>query len=375
MADFCGRRGGLSRQMFDVGRVSVTFVAGTLALGGAERQLFYLVRALHEAGANVRVLSLTKGEFWEEPLRDAGASVTWVGQPHSRAARLWRIVARLRRDRPALVQSHHFFTNLYAVAAARLLGLREVGAIRNDACSEVQFTGRLGLLSLRAPRLLAANSRAGIDNAIALGVSPQRIQMLPNVVDTEQFAPSHSRSNGDIRLLTVGMRAEKRIDRFLHVVSTLQRRSRTPVKAVVVGDGPERGRYEQLAADLGLLPDVVEFRGAVAMSAQEYRAADIFVLTSDFEGTPNVILEAMASGLPVVACRTGGVAEIVRHGETGYIAERGDEASAVEHLQTLIESSMLRARMGQAARQYVQDNYALSRLPKVLSEFYENALT
>ena len=82
----------------------------------------------------------------------------------------------------------------------------------------------------------------------------------------------------------------------------------------------------------------------------------------------------MASGLPVVACRTGGVAEIVRHGETGYIAERGDEASAVEHLQRLVESPVLRARMGQAARQHVQDNYALSRLPRVLSEFYENAL-
>jgi glycosyltransferase involved in cell wall biosynthesis len=129
-----------------------------------------------------------------------------------------------------------------------------------------------------------------------------------------------------------------------------------------------------MAADLGLLPHVVEFRGAVAMSAQEYRAADIFVLTSDFEGTPNVILEAMACGLPVVACRTGGVAEIVRHGETGYIAGQGDEGSAVEHLQKLVESSVLRARMGQAARQYVEDYHALSRLPKVLSEFYENAL-
>lgn len=359
--------------MFDLAKVNVSFVAGTLALGGAERQLFYLVRGLRQSGAEVRVLSLTQGEFWETKIRDLGASVTWVGQHGSRLARLGRIVARLRQDRPVLVQSHHFFTNLYVVAAARLLGLREVGAIRNDAYSEVGFTGTLGPLSLRTPRLLAANSRAGVENAIALGVPSHRIRLLPNVVDTEQFEPGPCRSNGVIRLLTIGMRVEKRVDRFLALVSQLRRRSTLPIRAVVIGDGPERSRCEQRAAELGLLPDV-EFKGSVAITVADYRAADVLVMTSDFEGTPNVVLEAMAAGLPVVAYRTGGVPEVVRHEQTGYVASMGDEASMADYVLKLVEHADLRAEMGRRARDYVQANHGLSRLPAILSDFYQAAM-
>ena len=71
--------------MHNLADMRVTFVAGTLALGGAERQLFYMVQALRQAGTSVRVLSLTQGEFWETRLKEVGASVVWVGQEQSRA--------------------------------------------------------------------------------------------------------------------------------------------------------------------------------------------------------------------------------------------------------------------------------------------------
>lgn len=369
------RHGGRFSQVFDLASVNVSFVAGNLALGGAERQLFYLASGLRHAGAKVRVLCLTQGDFWEQRLREIGVSVTWVGQHASRVLRLKRIVARLRQDRPALVQSHHFYTNLYVVAAARMLGLREVGAVRNDAYCEVAFTGALGPLSLRAPRLLAANSRAGADNAIALGVPAHRIRMLPNVVDTEQFAPAPNRPNDAIRLLTIGMRAEKRVDRFLALMSRLRSQSGVPITAVVVGNGPDRPRWERRAAELGLPPESVAFKSAVPVTADVYRAADILVMTSDFEGTPNVVLEAMASGLPVVAYRTGGVPEVVQHDETGYVAEMGDEDSMTDYVLRLAERPDLRDCMGQQARKYVQTHYALNRLPGILSAFYRVVLS
>jgi glycosyltransferase involved in cell wall biosynthesis len=353
----------------------VSFVAGNLAFGGAERQLFYLATALRRAGAKVRVLCLTKGDFWEHRLKETGVSVTWVGQHASRLRRLTHIVSRLRHDCPSVVQSHHFYTNLYVVAAARVLGLREVGAVRNDAYCEVAFTGTLGPLSLRAPRLLAANSRAGADNAVALGVPAHRVRLLANVVDTDQFAPAARSEHGSLRLLAIGMRAEKRVDRFLALVSRLRSQARLPVTAAIVGDGPDRRKWEQRAIELGLPPEIVSFTGARPVTADVYGAADVLVMTSDFEGTPNVILEAMASGLPVVAYRTGGVPEVVKHQETGYVADLGDEDSMTEYVLRLSANSDLRERMGRQARRDVETHYALNRLPGILSRFYEEVMS
>src|SRR5882762_5849080 len=174
--------------MHKLANLKVCFIAGTLGQGGAERQLYYILRALHQSGASARLLCLTRGEFWEQKIRELGLSVTWVGQRGSKLLRLSRIVAALREQRPDVLQSQHFYTNLYAVAAARALGLREVGAIRCDGTSEVRDHGVVGgYLSLRAPRVMAVNSRAAIQNAIALGAVAERLCLLPNVVDTDHF--------------------------------------------------------------------------------------------------------------------------------------------------------------------------------------------
>src|SRR5213593_4389041 len=135
----------------DLAGMKVSFVAGTLGQGGAERQLFYMVKALVETGARPRVLCLTRGEFWEERITSLGVPVTWVGERPSRLARTRAIVAELKRERPDILQSQHFYTNLYVVAAARVLGVREIGAIRCNAAWEVSDLGdTLGRLSLRA---------------------------------------------------------------------------------------------------------------------------------------------------------------------------------------------------------------------------------
>jgi len=258
-----------------------------------------------------------------------------------------------------------------------LLGVREVGAIRSDAINEVQNTGRMfGRLSLRVPRVIVANSKAAIRNAISMGVSAARLHLLPNVVDTDKFKPA-SRSAGDhIRLLAVGrLGKEKRFDRFLSVLDRVQRQSPIPVRGIIVGDGPERERLELQAKEMALLPDCVQFAGAVSDMTNVYQEADILVLTSDWEGTPNVVFEAMASRLPVVATRVGGMEEIIQHGETGILANAEDEPAMVNSLLMLINDSKLRLRIGNRAREYVTANHSQHRLPDLLSGIYEVALS
>jgi glycosyltransferase involved in cell wall biosynthesis len=363
--------------MFDLSKLNVCFVAGTLGQGGAERQLFYILNALKRSGASIRLLCLTQGEFWEERVRELGIAITWVGQNESRLARLRRIISVLRKSRPDIIQSQHFYTNLYAVAAARALGIREIGAIRSDGINEIRSNGRiLGYLSLHAPRFIAANSKAAIRNALAMGVPDRRLRLLSNVVDTDRFKPAVLQKKDRIRLISAGrLIPQKRIDRFIDLVAHARNESRADVEGVIVGEGPHKERLIERAAGLGLLNDAVKFVGSVEDMPPVYQQASIFVLTSECEGSPNVVLEAMASGLPVIATKVGGVSDIVRHGDTGFLAEAGDDTSMAESLMRLVKDEDLRVKMGCRARDYVEANHSLYKLPLFLSNTYETVFS
>ena len=116
----------------------ICFLAGTLGQGGAERQLYYMLEELQQAGLRVTLLCLTQGEFWERRITELGVRCVWVGQKQSRLWRLFRIFQELRQERPDIVQSQHFYTNLYAAVAGRILGLPTIGAIRSDVFGEVR---------------------------------------------------------------------------------------------------------------------------------------------------------------------------------------------------------------------------------------------
>jgi len=355
----------------------ICFLAGTLGQGGAERQLFYILKTLQARGTRLRLLSLTRNEFWHEPIEQLGVPITWVGRSQSRVARVSNIIAALRQQKPDIIQSSHFYTNLYACAAARVMGSREIGAIRSDVEGAVQDNGwLLGKMSLRMPRVMAANSMAGIRQATALGVHPGRLHFLPNVIDTVQFSPKSGPRTGQVVVLAVGRCVtEKRLDRFLSIMAKLRQRAQTDVRGLILGDGPLRSSLEKQAIDLGLAPEAVGFSGTVSDVARFYRDADMLLLTSDGEGTPNVILEAMASGLPVVATKVGGTPEIVTHGRTGYLFEPANEEAAVRALHTLLSDADLRTAMGRRAREHVVANYSMERLSDVLRRLYCSVLS
>jgi glycosyltransferase involved in cell wall biosynthesis len=360
--------------MRELAGLKVCFVVGTLGQGGAERQLYYMLRALREQGAAPRVLCLTEGEYWQEKIEALGIPVVWVGQRRSRLHRLRAIIRELQREPADVLQSQHFYTNIYVAAAARLLGLREIGAVRSNAIDEVGANrGLLGRLSLIGPRTVAANSRTGIENAVALGMPRDRLRFLPNAVDTFQFELADGKNGGPVRLLNAGRLVHaKRFDRFVRVLATIRRRTRVPVKGIIIGDGPHRARLLTQAKSLSLGPDSLELLGVEAEMGPHYHEADILVLTSDWEGTPNVILEAMASGLPVVATSVGGVSEIVVDGQTGYLVDAWDENGLVDAILDLVENAERREAFGRAGREFVTSRHAVSSIGFELRQLYDS---
>jgi glycosyltransferase involved in cell wall biosynthesis len=360
--------------------LNVCFLAGTLAQGGAERQLFYILQALSHAGASARVLSLDQGRFWEGPIKAMGIPITWVGDRPSRLARLVRIMKEVRKNLPDVLHSQHFFTNTYVSASARLLRVSGIGVMQADGRHELSDSGPLkGWLNLRSPRVLAVNSKNAIRFAVAQGVAASRLYFLPNAVDTEWFKPSDCTPEKPITVVAVGrLVREKRMDRFISILSRLRAHFHLDVRGLIVGpSAPTRNlrpELEEHARSLGLYPEYLQFLGGVSDVRPIYHRGAVCVLTSDWEGTPNVLLEAMACGLPVVSTNVGGVADIVEQGRTGFLLERDDLDGFASALANLVTNRELRLEMGRRARAFVEENHSLKYLTAYLDGLYKHAL-
>ena len=358
--------------MRNLSSIKLCFLAGTLGNGGAERQLFYILQALRRAGSAPRLFSIDRNEFWEDRIKALGVPVTCLAEQPSRLARLLRFLKEIRKCRPDVVQSQHFFTNAYVAIAAWAFGSSGIGAMRNDGTSEVRDSGAIGgWLNLHSPPMLAANSQIAIRYAIARGVPASRLYLLPNVVDTEWFKPAETMSDEPLILLAVGrLVKQKRLDRFVSILHHLRTDYRLNVKGLIAGAG-RRDELNDQARKLGLFPDGIQFLGPISDMRAVYQQAAVCVLTSDHEGTPNVLLEAMASGLPVVSTNVGGVPEIVRHGETGLLFEPENVDGLVASLSDLVKNRTLRTEMGKRARGFVEENHSLQRLSAYLGNLYQ----
>jgi glycosyltransferase involved in cell wall biosynthesis len=366
--------------MLDLSKLKICYIAGTLGQGGAERQLFYAIQALRQSGVTVRVLSLDRGGFWEAPIKELGASVTWVGQARSRFNRIYRIVKALKKERADILQSQHFYANAYASLSALFLNCKAIGALRSNGQFDLIQSGHIGgRINLHLPKILAANSQSSIQYAIQHRVSPARLFFLPNVVDTDRFKPAASALQGPITLLTAGrLTREKRFDRFIWLVHQLRNNRGLDVRGWIVGptraDQDLRPVLERQAAALGLRSDVLRFLGSIPDMSSIYQQGTIFVLTSEHEGTPNVLLEAMAAGLPVVATSAGGVPEIVQHGRTGFLAAQDNADELSTAIVALVQNPGLAKEMGVRARAYVEKTHSVRQLPAHLADLYDLAL-
>lgn len=353
--------------------MKVAFLAGTLGRGGAERQLLFMLRALRDTGVEARVLCLTRGEAFEKPIRDLGIEVDHVGQSGNQLFRLGKIVQNLRSKPADIIQSAHFYTNIYAAVAGRFLGVPSIGAIRNDLTSELAANGRFGKWQLNLPKRLIANSQLAYDRALALGIQSDRIDLVRNVVETSTMRTPGN--DGTVNVLFAGRLVEqKRPEIFVKLAHEMKVKfSDLELSFSIVGDGPLRSKLERMSEELGLKAPFLNFRGEVGDMSAVYEESDVLVLTSEHEGTPNVVLEAMSHGIPVVATRVGGVPEILTD-ECGFVVDPANFGEILESLSILCKNPDLRAKMGAKGAEYVGKNHSIKYLQERLNSVYRDRL-
>jgi glycosyltransferase involved in cell wall biosynthesis len=222
----------------------------------------------------------------------------------------------------------------------------------------------LSMWDLEVHRLAATHlcfvSEAARAHALAVGVLPARMSVIRNGVDTARFTP-RAAARGPSAPPVIGfvgrLSPEKNPALFLRAAARI--RARMPrARFVVVGDGPLRGELEALASTLAIR-DAVAFDGECTDMPVRYRALDLMLLTSWHEGTPLALLEAMASGVPVVSTDVGGVAELIVSDATGALVPPGDDAQMAERACELLGSPGTLATMGERAREHVRVHFSI----------------
>ncbi len=233
----------------------------------------------------------------------------------------------------------------------------------------------LGLSKL-CDRIIAV-SREEYEHAIGLGIDPAKLRLIPNGVEMESKA---ARPRAELRhawglrpgeqcIGFVGrMVPQKSPETMLRAFAELlDRGTEAPARLVMIGDGPLAGSCRRLAAQFGTEERVVWLGEQDAKTLMH--GFDMLALTSDSEGHPLVILEAMARGLPVVATRVGGVADTVRAGITGFVVGVRDVASIAGALRALVNDPALRENMGRASRLVAQE-FSVDRMVERTLDLY-----
>lgn len=170
---------------------------------------------------------------------------------------------------------------------------------------------------------------------------------------------------------------------FLKALKTVSERTKKKIRTFIIGDGEERAAIEQMARDFGLSfnnadlreKNLITFTSWIKDIDVSNAGSDIIALTSFNEGTPVSLIEAQASGKPIVSTRVGGIANIVQEGETALLAESDDNAAFAEHLLRLVEDDELRRSMTGKGTAFVMDRFSHLRLAKDMAALYRKLLS
>jgi len=354
----------------------------TLGVGGAEKQLITLLRSMDREHFDHRVAVMTREGTLADQVKEAGFPIHHfhfryrylpqklmemkrylqdkridVLHTHLHMAGVWGRVAALWAGTPVTVYTEH------AHVRGRKLGWRLFERLLAPATSlKISVSEARRLETIRYEHF-PPDKVVTIRNSVVVEDYAENPSLRSKVRSDLGFGPEHI-VVGNVSVL----RPKKRIDHLIEVIRTVHEKDGR-IRLIVAGDGSDRQRLMQLSPDLRST-GVVQFLGTRTDVPSLMQAMDIYAITSEVEGIPISLLEAMASSLPVVSSAVGGIPEVVRPGETGLLFPYGDLDSCAQNLTGLMHDPALRKSLGDAARLFVQREHSSTANAARLQEYY-----
>jgi glycosyltransferase involved in cell wall biosynthesis len=360
----------------------VLHIIPDLGMGGAEHVLMYLATLADSADFQCHVLSLAgaTGSEIEKKLLEAGIEVTFLEKHRGFDVRMfWQIDRVLARLRPDVVHTHRHVLR-YALPSLQCRGIHTIHTLHNMAERESDGVGKFvqALAFHAGVRPVAISPRVAESAERLYGL--KRVACLPNAIPIEKYENNpvnglawrreHGVETNEILITVLGRLSEQKnpalaIRAFAGCGSTVTGRAHL----AFAGDGPllpslrglaDECRVEGRIKFLGVLKDVVPLLSA----------SDVVVMCSDWEGTPLVVMEAMAEGVPVIATDVGAVPILIEHGTTGMITPVRNCGALTYALTLLCTNRHLRLRMGAAAHSVATCSFGISPMVRAYEDLY-----
>ncbi len=346
-------------------RTHILQIVGNAIVGGMENYVVRLVERLPRDRFGVSVLAPFESRCTDQ-LREAGAEVFITQVTDETSWQSIQLATSLVQSRSVdVLQAHLPNAHVLAGLAGRLTNRPVLATIHGRAVSTLDIE-----VQKLAGSHLAVVCRQSYFQALGVGIDPRHVHFVPNGVDSERFRPLRVR-DGALRT-RFGIAPETPLigfigrlspetgpDLFLRMAVSVRAQCPT-AEFILVGDGAMFGQLQTFARRFGI-GDAVHFADSQSDMPAVFHELDLVVSSSLSEAMPLAVMEAMASGLPVVACKVGGIPDLVAHGLTGWLADKGDYETLAAHVVDLLENDAVRLAAGAAARERAVARMGLDR--------------
>lgn len=359
----------------------------TIGSGGVEQTRYSLSRHLDREGFEQMIVCTQELGILPGKMRENGVAVEAIGLvPYpfhpGRVRSVLRVIARYR---PHIIHGAVFEGVTLAAVAGRLGHVPGVIVEETHDPVDRNWKGHLLMrgLSAMADRVIAVSPTVGDYVRNTLHIQEPRLRIVNNGVELQEEEPgeavAHLRASlgigpGETVIGSVGrlLDAHKRFSDLIRAMALLKKDGLRP-RLLLVGDGPDRAMLEGLSRDLEV-EDLVVFAGYQGNTRPYYQCMDLFALASAMEAFGLVAAEAMLCRLPVVASSVGGLRDVVREGETGFLVEPLSPPAFAEAIRGLLADPLLRKQMGDAGYRRALSEYTgaayAGRIAAVYSDLY-----
>lgn len=368
-------------------RKKIVILVNTLTYGGAETQVKRISLSLKRRGWEITVISIRRPEAYKVELEKAQINLISLNINNNPLGliKLTSLLSIIKKERPNILLSFMFHSNIVARLFGSLLRVPIIiSSIRNE-----NFGGNLRDKAMYFTDFLASitttNSELAANKLVLRGVvDKNRIKVIPNGLDLDDF-----RSNYEVQVnirkefkipdedfvwITIGrLEDQKNYELLLRAVKML-RQFNNKFHLIIIGDGTLKNKLINTAVELEI-DHLVHFAGIRSNIYEFMKCSDSFVLSSSWEGLPNVLIEAHAAGLPIVSTDVGGVREIVAESESGYIVPPNNcdlLCSSMRDMMLLDKDS--RVLMGDIGRKNTEKRFELDSVIDQWEELFFSML-
>lgn len=363
----------------------ILHIIPTLDRHGAEKQMTLLASRLPRDEFDIHVCVLTRDGPLREELAAADVPVTLINKRLKIDPRAyWRLKQHIKDLDPDLVHTWLFAANAYGRSAARACGVKHLVAAercvdRWKAWYHLAIDRRLA----RHTQRIVTNTAAVREFYVRKGLPADKFTVIANGVDPPAVDRPATREEvleelglpPDARLIGVVARLwpQKQIKDLIWAVELL-RRIRDDAHLLIIGDGPHRWRLTRYRDLVGIIKKVhfLGHRDDVPRLVQHF---DVLALSSEYEGQPNAVMEAMAAGIPVVATDIPGTRDLVVHEQTGYLVPVGGRADFARHINDLLNQPDVARQLGDAGRDRMLQHFTVDTMVQHYAGLYRQLLT